>query len=77
MLSVFGGDFFIQRRVKTHLRTKEINLFLLHRVWTNLDKFEQVLLCSRKGKYETSMTLFWVRSIQGRRGILFRYLTEK
>ena len=64
----------------THLRIRKINLYFCYvELGTNLNKFEQVLLCyiRMKDKYETSMTLFWFRLIHGRRVILFHCLTEK
>ena len=65
---------------RTHLRIRKINLYFCYvELGTNLNKFEQVLLCyiRMKDKYETSMTLFWFRLIHGRRVILFHCLTEK
>ena len=77
---MFGEIFLQKESQRTHLRIRKINLYFCYvELGTNLNKFEQVLLCyiRMKDKYETSMTLFWFRLIHGRRVILFHCLTEK
>ena len=55
---MFGEIFLQKESQRTHLRIRKINLYFCYvELGTNLNKFEQVLLCyiRMKDKYETSM----------------------